>query len=151
MYQATCQLSAKLSAVTGAHVNSKADLSSKLVYLACYALTWNVWVEQNYMSKVEYIYLTFKSPSLRINIFFTLLTDHVGISLSSQIWGKQQHAWLLGNNWAGWGPRLPWTTIVCIISQLWGWLELRSFPFMSAEPPLLLRTLAPLVTSCHHQ
>lgn len=40
--------------------------------------------------------------------------------------------------------------MVCIISQLRGWLELRSFLFMSAGPHLLLRTLAFLVTSCHH-
>lgn len=64
---------------------------------------------------------------------------------------KQQRAGQLGNNCAGRGPRLPSTTMVRIISQLWGWLELRSSPFMSTEAHLLLGTLALLLTSCHHQ
>lgn len=64
---------------------------------------------------------------------------------------KQQQAGQLGNNCAGGGPRLPSVTMVRIISQLWGWLELSSFPFVSTEAHLLLGTLALLLTSCHHQ
>lgn len=71
---------------------------------------------------------------------------HFSLFLSSYRGWDQQHACLLGNNCAGWGPRLPWTTMVCFICHLRDWLELRSFPFMSAGPCLLLRTLLPL---CH--
>lgn len=79
------------------------------------------------------------------------LCRHFLFSLTSQRWQKQQHSGLLGNNCADWGPRLPPTTMVCIISHLWGWLDLRSLPFMSTGPHLLLRTLALLFTSCHYQ
>lgn len=63
----------------------------------------------------------------------------------------EKHAGEMGNNRAGRGPRLPSTTMGSIISQLRGWLELRSFPFGSTGLHLLLRTLAPFLTSCHHQ
>lgn len=76
---------------------------------------------------------------------WTCWTDWLCTSHSTGPDGIMQCKWEAA---PGRGPCLPLTTMVRIISQLWGWLELRSFPFMSTGTHFLPWTLAQLVTSC---
>lgn len=163
MYQTTCQLSANLSAVAELKPNSQRSrlISSLAGNTFCYSSflankaflneeTSDVCIVKLYLLQLHWFSLEVSPRDQLDNEPILYLVSwpcrHFSFSLSSYKWWEQQHACLLGNNCAGWGPRLPWTTMVCIICHLRGWLELRSFPFMSAGPRLLLRTLLPL---CH--
>lgn len=109
----------------------------------CMLKTENVFGLKAHHSGVARVKMDSAFPNWACRVFFSGLLE-----MTKQM---EKHAGEMGNNRAGRGPRLPSTTMGSIISQLRGWFELRSFPFGSTGLHLLLRTLAPFLTSCHHQ